>query len=395
MIFDFIDPESYYAQPIALRHPFAFYEGHIPAFSFLTLNERALGEAPLDAGLERLFERGIDPADAEAAKSYARADWPSRQQIQDFARACDRRVESALRDATLIDPQVPPLRRGQAAYTILEHEPMHHETLMYLIHQLPDAQKNAPSQGHRDGAPPRNAFVAISAGRITLGANPDELDFGWDNEFPEVRAEVGEFEMQRYPVTNADYLEFIEAGGPVPLFWAQRDGQWLLRTAFETIALPRSWPVYVTHEQAQLYANWKGWRLPSEAQFHRAAYGDPNGPERAFPWGADKPEPRHGNFGFRRFDPEPVDAHPDGASAFGVEDLVGNGWEWTSTAFEPFAGFDPMASYPQYSADFFDGKHFVMKGASPVTATEFIRRSFRNWFYEDYPYMYAKFRCAR
>jgi len=74
--------------------------------------------------------------------------------------------------------------------------------------------------------------------------------------------------------------------------------------------------------------------------------------------------------------------------------LIGNGWEWTGTPFAPFPGFEPMASYPQYSADFFDGKHFVMKGASPVTSADLIRRSFRNWFYDDYPYMYAKFRCV-
>jgi formylglycine-generating enzyme required for sulfatase activity len=100
----------------------------------------------------------------------------------------------------------------------------------------------------------------------------------------------------------------------------------------------------------------------------------------------------HGNFGFRRFDPEPVGSSPAGASAWGVEDLIGNGWEWTSTPFAPFDGFVPMASYPQYSADFFDGRHYVMKGASPVTSTNLIRRSFRNWFFADYQYMYATFR---
>ena len=136
-------------------------------------------------------------------------------------------------------------------------------------------------------------------------------------------------------------------------------------------------------------------RLATEAEYHRAAFGTPQGPERAFPWGEETPAAVHGNFGFQRYDPEPVDAHPAGASAWGVHDLIGNGWEWTSTPFAPFAGFEPMASYPQYSADFFDGKHFVMKGASPVTATELIRRSFRNWFYADYPYMYAKFRLAQ
>jgi formylglycine-generating enzyme required for sulfatase activity len=77
-----------------------------------------------------------------------------------------------------------------------------------------------------------------------------------------------------------------------------------------------------------------------------------------------------------------------------VHDLVGNGWEWTSTEFSGFDGFEPMASYPVYSSDFFDGKHFVMKGASPATARHLVRRSFRNWFRGNYPYVFATFRCA-
>jgi formylglycine-generating enzyme required for sulfatase activity len=205
---------------------------------------------------------------------------------------------------------------------------------------------------------------------------------------------VEAFRVQRYPVTNGDYLQYVRAGGAMPPFWVQRDGEFSLRGVFEELALPLSWPVYVTNEQACAYAAWKGLRVMTEAEYHRAAYGSPGGEERRYPWGSENPAPSHGNFDFQRFDPEPVDAHPAGASAWGVYDLVGNGWEWTSTVFGPFPGFEPMASYPQYSADFFDGKHYVMKGASPVTPRELIRPSFRNWFYADYPYMYAKFRCA-
>ena len=150
----------------------------------------------------------------------------------------------------------------------------------------------------------------------------------------------------------------------------------------------------MTHEQAEAYARWTGMRLPTEAEYHRAAFGTPQRRGAAVPVGRRTAGAAHGNFDFERFDPEPVDAHPAGASAWGVADLIGNGWEWTSTPFAPFPGFEPMASYPQYSADFFDGKHYVMKGASPVTPRELIRRSFRNWFYDDYPYMYAKFRCV-
>jgi gamma-glutamyl hercynylcysteine S-oxide synthase len=394
-LFSLIDDDAFYDRAIPLRHPFAFYEGHVPAFSFNTLCARGLGEPSIDPAFEKLFERGIDPGSLDEARRHDRADWPSRAAVAAFAARCDERVERALEWAKIDDPAVPSLRRGQAAYTILEHEQMHQETLMYIVLQLPYDRKRRIAGRHEDHAVPAQRLLPVGAGTATLGADPDEIAFGWDNEFRRTEVAVGSFEIAEYPVTNADWLRFVADGGPIPIFWRERDGEWLLRCTFEEIALPRSWPVYVSHDQAAAYAKWAGMRLPSEAEYHRAAFGTPTGEERAFPWGDEPPEPAHGNFDFARFDPEPVDAHPLGTSAWGVSDLIGNGWEWTSTPFAPLPGFEPMASYPRYSADFFDGEHYVMKGASPVTSAELIRRSFRNWFYGDYPYMYAKFRCAR
>ena len=164
---------------------------------------------------------------------------------------------------------------------------------------------------------------------------------------------------------------------------------------FGEIRLPLEWPVYVSHAEATAYANWLGRKLPTEAQFHRAAYGTPEGTrERSYPWGEEAPGPSKGNFDFKSWDPLPVGAHPAGASVFGVHDLVGNGWEWTRTEFAPFPGFTTMPFYPGYSANFFDGKHYVMKGGSPRTAACMLRRSFRNWFQPHYPYVYATFRCV-
>lgn len=394
-LFALIDDAAFYERPIPLRHPFVFYEGHLPAFSFLTLNERALGEAPLDAHFEKLFERGIDPSSTSVAKQHERNDWPTREQVEAFGRACDERVLAAFANATLVDPENPRLVRGQSAYTILEHEPMHHETLTYIIHQLDGAQKGRIVQPHHDNELAPNDFVHIGAGVATLGADPGELAFGWDNEFGRTEVDVAAFDIQRYPVTNGEFLAYVRDGGDPPPFWIRRDGEWFLRGVFETLPLPLSWPVYVSHRGAEAYAAWAGHRLPTESEYHRAAFSTPQGIERPFPWGDAAPHVTHGNFDFARFDPEPVNAHPAGASAWDVYDLVGNGWEWTATPFAPHPGFEPMASYPQYSADFFDGRHYVMKGASPVTARELIRRSFRNWFYDDYPYMYAKFRLVR
>jgi iron(II)-dependent oxidoreductase len=392
-IFELIAPEEFYERPIPLRHPFAFYEGHIPAFSFFTLNERGLNERAIDERLERLFERGIDPGSLDDAKRHERNDWPSRDDIAAFARECDERVERALTQSRIEDASVPRLVRGQAAYTVLEHEQMHHETLMYLVHRLEPGKKRRVAQTFDDHASPLPELRPVPAGIATLGADAGEIAFGWDNEFDRHEVAVPAFEIATYPVTNGDWIAFVEAGGTPPPFWIRRDGEWRLRGVFEELPLPRSWPAYVSHALAEAYVAWAGMRLPTEAEYHRAAFGSLAG-ERPYPWGDDAPARRHGNFGFQRFDPEPVDAHPDGTSAWGVSDLIGNGWEWTATPFGPFPGFVPMASYPQYSTDFFDGKHYVMKGASPVTGVELIRRSFRNWFYDDYPYMYAKFRCV-
>ena len=393
-LFALIDEEAFYSRPIPLRHPFIFYEGHLPAFSFLTLCERALGQTPIDPAYEKLFERGIDPGSVDAARAAQRGDWPTRAQVEAFARLCDERVIDALANAPLVDPANPKLVRGQSAYNILEHEPMHHETLTYIISQLDYAKKGRIPQEHHDNAPVPNPMQVVEAGTAHLGANPETIPFAWDNEMPRFDVDVPRFAMMRYPVTNGDWLRFVHAGGPVPKFWVERDGEFVLHGVFEELPLPRSWPVYVSHDQAQQYADWVGMKLPTEAQFHRAAYGERSGADRYYPWGEAPPDSMHGNFDFERFDPEPVNEHPAGASAWEIEDLVGNGWEWTSTVFGPFPGFEPMASYPVYSADFFDGKHFVMKGASPVTARELIRPSFRNWFYSDYPFMFAKFRCV-
>src|SRR4029077_6105781 len=185
-------------------------------------------------------------------------------------------------------------------------------------------------------------------------------------------------------------------------FWLPRsssqasdpDTQWEFRAMFGTVPLPQSWPVYVSWAEAQAFARWAGKKLPTEPQWHRAAYGTHEVTERAYPWGEEPPDPSRGNFNFQRWDAAPVDAHPGGASAFGVFDLLGNGWEWTGTPFGPLPGFQPFPFYPGYSRDFFVGGHFVMKGGSARTDACMLRRTFRNWFQPHYPYVYATFRCV-
>ena len=412
-LFDLLAPDAYYERPIALRHPIVFYEGHLAAFNFNTLVKRALGQRGIDADLERLFARGIDPEDDQPSAPFP---WPARREVQAFAAEADRRVLDALLTAPIDQSGHPLLDRAEAVHTILEHEAMHQETLLYMWHQLAYDWKVPPADRAivSGGTPPRQETIAVPRGRPTLGARRGAIPFGWDNEFEAVDVEVPAFGIDRYNVTNSAFLEFVEAGGyreprwwepdafewlraegiAHPRFWVDTGGRWQWRGMFEAIPLPAAWPVYVSHSEASAYARWRGLRLPTEAEYDRAAYGSPGGLARAYPWGDDAPDASRGHFDFAGWDPLPVGQHPAGRSAWGIDDLLGNGWEWTSTVFAPFPGFMPMPAYPEYSADFFDGKHYVMKGASPVTARDLLRRSFRNWFRPHYPYVYAAFRCV-
>jgi iron(II)-dependent oxidoreductase len=381
---------AYYERPIALRNPIVFYEGHLPAFSVNTLIKLALRGRGINDEYETLFERGIDPEDEKALGNSALA-WPRRADVQAYGAAADERIVDALANERGNGSPI----AAEARFTTLEHELMHHETFLYMLHNLPYEKKVAravPDAPRR--AAEHQGLVDIPPGVATLGA--DRTSFGWDNEFPAHRVHVDAFSIQRHNVTNGEYLEYVEAtGAPSPHFWLRHAGQWFWRGMFELKPLPLDAPVYVTHDEAAAYASWKGMRLPTEAEYHRAAFGTPEGEEREHPWGNEPPDATRGNFDLAHWDPVPAGSYPRGASAWGVHDLVGNGWEWTSTVFSPFEGFEPMATYRQYSADFFDGRHYVLKGASPATARQLVRRSFRNWFRPAYPYVYATFRCAR
>ena len=220
-MFDIIAPEAYYDRPIALRHPFVFYEGHLPGFSVNTLLKLALKRNGVDERLEALFARGIDPESKSDVADPA-AGWPARDEVHAYAARADAAIEEALAGATLVDDAVPQLRGGEAAFTIIEHELMHHETLAYMLHNLAHDKKRRPSgapASATNGAVPARETVRIPAGVATLGADRATA-FGWDNEFPRLRVVVDEFEIDVHNITNADYLDFMNATGAAPPhFW--------------------------------------------------------------------------------------------------------------------------------------------------------------------------------
>ena len=383
-LFALVDDETLYERPIPGRHRLIFYVGHVDAFDWNQLGRRVLDLPSFHSSFDRLFEAGIDPPPGQAPAD-APSDWPALVEVREY-------VERTRRQLDEMWDGLP----AERLLTALEHRWMHAETLCYLLHQIEPAKKHPPflhpqvSASADATAESRSPWVAIPAGPTTLGQGPD--DFGWDNEFPQHTVESAGFEIARWKVTNGEYLRFVEAGGPPPHFWRQHNGNWWLRRMFDEMPLPLDAPVYLTHQQAVAYAAWAGARLPTEAEWQRAAYG--NG-ERRYPWGDVEPDGSRANLGFVAWDSWPVRAQPSSATPLGVEQMLGNGWEWTSSPFAGFPGFTPRTYYPGYSADFFDGAHFVMKGASPRTAQRLARPSFRNWFRAEYPYVFATARLAR
>lgn len=410
-IFKIVSPDALYERAIPERHRLAFYLGHVEAFDGNLLRQ-AWDLASFNPVYDKLFAFGIDPVDGMLPSEAAEV-WPRPEAIRSYNGRVREAVDECLAGTRALGP-------GHDASTIvnmaIEHRLMHAETLAYLIHQLPYKVKRGKADPPAPKAAPGDLrrTVKVPAGRATLGRSLSSGTFGWDNEFGERVVDVPAFTIDAHKVTNGRFLEFVEAGGyENPAHWSKESWAWReqqkLRHPFLWLRKGRAWqyhgmfaesplspdtPVYVSQAEASAFARWAGRALPTEAQFHRAAYGTPSGDEREYPWGNEAPAEKHGNFDFRRWDPTPVGSYPAGASAFGAQEMVGNGWEWTSSIFEPLPGFEPHPFYRGYSADFFDGKHYVIKGGSPRTAACMLRRSFRNWFQPRYPYVYATFRTV-
>ncbi len=437
--FRLLHADSFYERPIPERHRIIFYVGHLEAFDWNLLNGNVFGLKSAHPEFDRLFAFGIDPVGGGFPTDLP-SDWPSLDVVRDYVGdvrcALDTNLEKAVLDPDSQARDAFPLRT--LLTVAVEHRLMHAETLAYMFHQLPLRMKvrqpaRQPIACHLPGPPIVRRMVAVPGGVATLGLTRSTEEFGWDNEYEAHTVEVPAFEIDQYQVTNRQYLEFMAAGGyetrafwndddwnwktahgiSNPLFWKTAGDRssgrtWLYRTMFDEVpfdAMPMAldWPVYVSQAEASAYARWAGKSLPTEAEWQRAAYGSVDGETRSYSRGSEAPNAKCndesndevGNFDFHRWDPVPVNAFSSGQSAFGVHGMLGNGWEWTSTAFAPFPGFEPFPFYRGYSADFFDGKHFVMKGGSALTAACMLRPTFRNWFQAHYQYVYAGFRCVR
>ncbi|WP_458317624.1 ergothioneine biosynthesis protein EgtB [Mycolicibacterium brisbanense] len=284
---------------------------------------------------------------------------------------------------------------------VISHENQHDETMLQALNlrvgpPLLDAGSVLPAG--RPGV--AGTSVLIPGGPFTLGVDELNEPHSLDNERPAHVVDVPSFRIGRVPVTNAEWREFIGDGGyQQPRWWSERgwahrqqaglvapqfwnaDGT---RTRFGHVeAIPGDEPVqHVTFFEAEAYAAWAGARLPTEIEWEKACAWDPaTGSRRRFPWGASEPTSALVNLGGDALRPAPVGAYPAGASAYGVEQLLGEVWEWTSSPLRPWPGFTPMI-YERYTQPFFDGDYRVLRGGSWAVAAGILRPSFRNW---DHP----------
>lgn len=299
---------------------------------------------------------------------------------------------------------------------LAQHEVQHDETML-ATHQL----RRGPAV--LDAAPPPQAVVdpqrlprevLVPGGPFVMGTSAEP--WALDNERPAHSVEVSAFWIDTFPVTNAAYQQFIEDGGyrdprwwtdegwqhaqgaglEAPLFW-QRDGGGWLRRRFGVIEpVPAQEPVmHVCWYEADAYARWAGRRLPTEAEWEKAARFDPaDGRSRRYPWGDEDPQPRHANLAQRHLRPAPVGAYPAGASPLGVHQLIGDVWEWTASDFVGYPGFNAFP-YKEYSEVFFGPAYKVLRGGAFGVDAVACRGTFRNWDYPIRRQIFSGFRTAR
>ena len=284
---------------------------------------------------------------------------------------------------------------------VVSHENQHGETMLQAL----NLRSGTPLLDSRGRLPAGRVGVAgssvlVPAGPFVLGVDAATEPFSLDNERPSHVVDIPAFRIGRVPVTNAEWHAFIDdAGYRRPELWSERgwehrqqadltapqfwntDGT---RTRFGHVeTVPDDEPVqHVTYFEAEAYAAWAGARLPTEIEWEKACAWDPHtNTRRRYPWGAQPASRHYANLGGDALRPAPVGAYPQGASAYGAEQMLGDVWEWTTSPIRPWPGFTPMI-YDRYSEPFFDGDYRVLRGGSWAVAPDILRPSFRNW---DHP----------
>jgi 5-histidylcysteine sulfoxide synthase/putative 4-mercaptohistidine N1-methyltranferase len=404
------DDESYYVRHEPLRHPLIFYLAH-PAVFFVNklIAGRHVSER-IDAGLEAMMAVGVDEMSWDDL-NRAHYDWPSVDAVRRYRRAVRERVDGFIQSM----PLELPIRQDAPAWIVLmgiEHERIHLETSSVIMRQMPLADLRQGEQLSPEerrlwapcataGPAPANEWVPVEARTVRLGKPESDHTYGWDNEYGVEEIRLPAFRAARRLVSNAEFLEFVTAGGYCdeswwteegrgwlrytraehPKFWCRREGVLHQRNLLEEVRLPLNWPVEVNCLEAQAYCSWLAARtgenvqLPTEAQWQALRDSVP----------ADQPtwQKAPGNINLEHFaSSTPVDLFPQGD----FHDVIGNVWQWTRTPIMPLKGFQVHPLYDDFSVPTFDGRHNLMMGGSWIStgneALRSARYAFRRHFFQ-------------
>ena len=397
-----VDPlghEDVHKQFNALMSPVVWDVGHVGNFEEYWLLRELTGRPAHDERYDEMYNPFDNPR-------WVRGDLPLLDRDEAYRYIADVRGEALdVLHSTELDPEAPLLADGYVYNMVIQHEAQHQETVLQALDLRDDLEPYvvaADRQLPGGRAVDDTERVLIPAGPFLMGT--DDRTFAYDNERPQHTVELAAYEIDRFPVTARRYAAFIDAGGyRRQALWSDEGWQWIQEEGFDA---PQGWipdlgggwlirrfghvrpldpaePVHhVSFHEAEAFAAFEGGRLPTEPEWEKAAAWDPgSGRSRTYPWGEAAPSPQLANLDHVHWGPVRVGSYPRGASAYGVEQLLGDTYEWTTSFFEGYPGYTTFP-YPEYSEVFFGRDHRVLRGASWATSAEVARNTFRNW---DYP----------
>jgi iron(II)-dependent oxidoreductase len=405
-----VSEEDLYKQHDRIMSPLIWDYGHIGNYEELWLLNRAFGHGLSERELYDIYDASLTPRSERP--SLAMLD---RSSADRYLEAVREAALAALADADL-DGGDPLLKDGFVYHMILQHEYQHNETMLQTLQLMqgsgyrPEARVELPH-----GNPPEEEMVRVPGGPFVMGT--DDRAWALDNERDAHEVEVPDFYLDTVPVTNRAYLEFVEDDGYenkelwdtegwkwrqeeriyAPKHWYQKEPHdwWTQRFGFDEPVSMDAPVVHVSWFEADAYARWAGKRLPTEAEWEKAASWDPEkGIKRLYPWGDESATPERANLDQLAFGPAEVGAYPAGASACGAMGMIGDVWEWTASELSAYPGFESFP-YREYSEVYFDDGYMVLRGGSWATRPGAIRNTFRNWDFPNRRQLFVGFRCAR
>jgi gamma-glutamyl hercynylcysteine S-oxide synthase len=408
-----LNDDDVHLQHDSIMSPLVWDVGHVGNFEELWLLRQVGGRPAHDSRFDEIYNPFDNPR-------WTRGNLPllSRHEALEYLDEV-RGDALTILERTEFDPLSPLLQGGYVFEMVIQHEAQHQETMLQGLDLRTDLSpyRSAVLRSHRPGSRKVDDTerVVIPAGISEMGTSDTRVSY--DNERPRHLVELPSFAIDRYPVTNHRYQRFIEAQGylrrdlwteegwqyretlesPWPQGWLpQVRGGWQVRRFGHLIELDPNEPVqHVSYHEADAFARFEGGRLPTEAEWEKAAAWDPKRREhRPYPWGQTPPTPSKANVDWNLWGPARVGTLPGSASAYGVEQMLGDVYEWTSSPFEGYPGFSSFP-YPEYSEVFFgDPDYRVLRGASWATSTDVTRNTFRNWDYRERRQIFAGLRLA-